>query len=400
MSHGKFVKTHMAALAALAAPAADQVIYWNGDNTPALISLTSAGRALLDDANAAAQLSTLGAQTQSDVLDDLASLGANSSDGEVMVGTGAGALAWESGATLRTSLGLGTGDDVQFSMVTATHGVFSGNVDVTGNLRVQGSKTYIEGEFVASAANYTLLNAGYTTNSAQEVGFVANYLPTSTTDSTTGAGVFTAGVDGVSDPTVTTAGSGTFSASDLILIAGSANAANDGLYEVVSHTGTTLTIRSTSNGTTDQIEGFTADQFEAHAGDTGATIVKVTVAVLRVDSSGNWEVGSGSATGISFTNLAASAPELETSRVTGTGTVSSTAEVIAGDTDSGAYAYNLPSSPTQGRYVYMKNVGTGGNDLTVGRNSENIEGSAADYVLSDLESVVLIYDGTEGWMVF
>ena len=41
------------------------------------------------------------------VLDDLNTLGANSADSEFLVGTGAGALAWESGATARTSLGLG-----------------------------------------------------------------------------------------------------------------------------------------------------------------------------------------------------------------------------------------------------------------------------------------------------
>ncbi len=52
------------------------------------------------------------------VLDDINAVGANAADGEVLVGTGAGALAWESGATLRTSLGLGTGDSPTFSGLT------------------------------------------------------------------------------------------------------------------------------------------------------------------------------------------------------------------------------------------------------------------------------------------
>ena len=47
-------------------------------------------------------------QNQGDVLDDLNVLGVNSADGEFLVGTGAGAFAWESGATVRTSLGLGS----------------------------------------------------------------------------------------------------------------------------------------------------------------------------------------------------------------------------------------------------------------------------------------------------
>jgi len=50
----------------------------------------------------------LGAQAQADVLDDLATLGAATADGEFLVATGAGAFAYETGATARASLGLGT----------------------------------------------------------------------------------------------------------------------------------------------------------------------------------------------------------------------------------------------------------------------------------------------------
>jgi len=42
--------------------------------------------------------------TLAEVLEDIATLGANAADSEFLVGTGAGALAWESGATVRTSL--------------------------------------------------------------------------------------------------------------------------------------------------------------------------------------------------------------------------------------------------------------------------------------------------------
>lgn len=47
------------------------------------------------------------------VLEDLDTLGACSADGEFLVGTGAGVFAWESGATVRTSLGLVIGTNVQ-----------------------------------------------------------------------------------------------------------------------------------------------------------------------------------------------------------------------------------------------------------------------------------------------
>ena len=66
------------------------------------------------------------------VLEDLDTLGAPSSDGEFIVATGAGAFAYESGATVRTSLGLGTGNNVQFTDLT-----------LTGDLTVQGTTTTI-----------------------------------------------------------------------------------------------------------------------------------------------------------------------------------------------------------------------------------------------------------------
>lgn len=52
-------------------------------------------------------------------LDDLNTLGAVGANGEFLVGTGAGTLAWESGATARTSIGLGTGDAAEFLTLEA-----------------------------------------------------------------------------------------------------------------------------------------------------------------------------------------------------------------------------------------------------------------------------------------
>ena len=57
-------------------------------------------------------LSDIGGQTHGDVLDDFNTLGAVTGDDYVLIGTGAGVLAWETGATLRTSIGVdaaGTG---------------------------------------------------------------------------------------------------------------------------------------------------------------------------------------------------------------------------------------------------------------------------------------------------
>ena len=62
---------------------------------------------LSDVASGPLALANIGGQTAGDILDDLNTLGAPTADGEMIVATGAGAFAYETGATLRTSIGLG-----------------------------------------------------------------------------------------------------------------------------------------------------------------------------------------------------------------------------------------------------------------------------------------------------
>jgi len=62
-------------------------------------------------------------------LEDLAALGVVGAADNIMVSTGAGVWAFESGTTMRTSLGLGTGDNVTFTDITA-----SGDLTVSGTL--------------------------------------------------------------------------------------------------------------------------------------------------------------------------------------------------------------------------------------------------------------------------
>ena len=70
-------------------------------------------------------------QAQGDVLDDLNTLGAAAANGEFLVATGAGAFAYESGDTARVSLGVGTSDSPSFTglTVSGTEGV---NLGATG----------------------------------------------------------------------------------------------------------------------------------------------------------------------------------------------------------------------------------------------------------------------------
>jgi len=73
------------------------------------------------------------------------------------------------------------------------------------------------------------------------------------------------------------------------------------------------------------------------------------------------------------------------------------------NTTSGAITMTLPASPTLGDEVsFVDYAGTfDTNNLTIGRNSENIQGSAADLTVSvERAANTLVYtDGTQGWLL-
>jgi len=73
------------------------------------------------------------------------------------------------------------------------------------------------------------------------------------------------------------------------------------------------------------------------------------------------------------------------------------------NTNGGAFTMTLPSTPTLGDEIsvidYAGTFDT--NNLTVGRNGENIQGSAADLtVATERAGFTLVYtDGTQGWLL-
>jgi hypothetical protein len=83
------------------------------------------------------------------VLEDLDTLGAAGSDGQFIVATGAGAFAYESANTARTSLGLGTGDNV-------THN----NMTIDGDLTVNGSTTTLATQNLTVEDRFVFLATG------------------------------------------------------------------------------------------------------------------------------------------------------------------------------------------------------------------------------------------------
>jgi hypothetical protein len=172
------------------------------------------------------------------------------------------------------------------------------NAQIVGDLVVEGTTTTVHSENVYANANYLHNNTDYITTVAETGGLTVRYLPTATNDTQNGA--FIAGIPAGTNPTVITLASGTFSSSDIIAIDSSANFSNNGLYEVLTHIGTTLTVRGI--GTTGCVENFTNNQFVADA-TLGSTIRKVNVSIIRADTAGDWETGKGNSTGITYNTM-------------------------------------------------------------------------------------------------
>jgi len=73
------------------------------------------------------------------------------------------------------------------------------------------------------------------------------------------------------------------------------------------------------------------------------------------------------------------------------------------NTTSAAFTVTLPSSPSAGDIVGIKDYANTAdtNNITIGRNGSNIQGTASDFIINtEGRSVFLVYvDGTKGWLV-
>jgi hypothetical protein len=84
---------------------------------------------------------------------------------------------------------------------------------------------------------------------------------------------------------------------------------------------------------------------------------------------------------------------------TGTTLVDGTAPIVLTDTTLGAFTVTLPASPSVGSWFTFvdRNNLWGTNNLTIGRNGNNIDGAAANLVLNVSSGLrTLVWDGT-GW---
>jgi hypothetical protein len=210
----------------------------------------------------------------------------NGTSGQSLTTDGSGVLSWAGG----------TGPDLTLTSATPTItlsgvaanlviGDASDTITIAGKLVVSGTTTSINSENVLLADNFQLINADYSTNVAQSGGIIVNYEPTAVTQS--GA---TGGVASTTTITVTAGASG-FTAGDLILVTGAANAGNNGVYEFLSETAATpnvITIQGTP------VSDFAQSTFVTDAADTGYAVTKTKISELSVDpSTGGWRVSSG-----------------------------------------------------------------------------------------------------------
>lgn len=160
---------------------------------------------------------------------------------------------------------------------------------VAGNMVVDGTISSQPVENLRVKDNHIRLNDGYSIETPKPSGLSTVYLPLSKKDTVT-AGTFTAGVAGVSNPTVSTDSEDGFLEKEYVQIV---NETNTGVYEVLSHTGFLLTVKGV--GTVSNVTPLVETQFISESG-TDATIQHVTMAVICSGTDGEWEVAKGSDT--------------------------------------------------------------------------------------------------------
>lgn len=170
---------------------------------------------------------------------------------------------------------------------------------IQGNLLVTGAVTSSSTEQVLMGENHITLNAGYTTTSAQTGGLVVNTLPTATNENVAATG-FVAHAGAANPYVFVETATGTFAEGDIIQISGASNLANNGLFEVLSHAASMVTIRGL--GTTACVEDFTQTEFVADTTVAGV-LTKVNISILRAGTDGTWEAAYGATSPLAFTDI-------------------------------------------------------------------------------------------------
>ena len=255
-------------------------------------------------------------------------------------------------------------------------GTITSNVDVTIPSSVT-NKVYIIKNSTSGAYTVTVKVSGQTgvTFSATDKGYKLLYI-----DGTDTVDVALASPPGGSDTQIQFNSGGT-------AFGGSANLVWDGTNVVLGATGA-LRLGDTTGG---EYVGLKAPgTVPASYTLTLPTATGTADQILVTDGSGN----------LSFTDNSGGT---SWQAVKTTGFTAVAGEGYFCDTSSAAFTATLPASPSLGDEVTLVDyAGTfDTNNLTVGRNSENIQGSAADLTVSiERAGLTLVYSGsTYGWLL-
>ena len=148
----------------------------------------------------------------------------------------------------------------------------------------------------------------------------------------------------------------------------------------------------------------TADCGTVTLGDSGDTIAipaGVTLTSGGALQNSGTITNTGTITGVSITGTIDNQVNWQTTVKT-TGFTATAGEGYFCNTTSGAFTVTLPASPSAGDLVGIKDYANTAdtNNITIGRNGSNIQGTANDFVINiEGGSITLIYvDATQGWL--
>ena len=184
-----------------------------------------------------------------------------------------------------------------------------GDTYISGNLTIDGTTTSVSSQSLEVSNNHISLSTDYNTNVALQSCIGGVYLPTSLQDS---AVSFTEGIPSTSNPVIETTGSDTFADNDLINIVGANIPSNDGIYEVLTHTGNTIAVRGI--GTDSTLTKFTQNQVTTD-GTSGGTITKINYSMISTGTDGDWLQGKSSTVPFTTSKLITSASDQGTGGV-------------------------------------------------------------------------------------
>ena len=165
---------------------------------------------------------------------------------------------------------------------------------------------------------------------------------------------------------------------------------------IINKCGTTITVGVAGNTTA--VAGNIVKSNALQAAD-GGNIISQSGTTITLGASGDSVVLACSATQSGFGR--SGSVNWETTKKT-TGFTATSGEGYFCDTSGGGFTLTLPATPAAGDIVALKDYAGSfsDNNLTIGRNSSNLNGNAEDSVQNvNFTSLTLVYvDATKGWI--